>query len=83
MIEKESPLSPYEEFLEEFRKGQIVRLNPDGVYDFPFEKEQIGIVLGVKREESGYRPRSGVIVWLQKDKQKVLLEPWDLFICKR
>lgn len=66
------------ELLGDFKKGQLVRLNPQGIFDFPYQKNQMAVVIGVKSKKEHYRARTGVWVWLQKDQAKALVDPWDL-----
>lgn len=66
------------ELIGDHKKGQLVRLNPSGVFDYPYIKDQLAIVTGHKKEKRHYRDQCGVWVWLQKDQMKALLDPWDL-----
>ena len=71
--------SVVKELLKDFKKGQLVKLNPHGLFDEPYLKDQFAVVISVQENRGNhYRNRIGVWVWLQKDEIKALIDPWDL-----
>lgn len=72
----------YIKMMKEIKKGDLVRLSPDGLFDEPYIRDQFGIVISVSKRRR-YGTDTAVWVWLQKDNTKVLIDVWDLDIMKK